>query len=359
VKARDDAKYLPAAARAELARLDGELQALRAASPPLPCAHGIQEGGIRFSLYPGIQDAPVHVRGSYDQLGERVPRGVPKILAGAHPPSIHAGSGRLELAHWLGSPDHPLTARVLVNRVWQHHFGEGLVRTPSNFGRVGAPPTHPELLDYLARRFVDSGWSLKRLHRLILLSSTYQQASNYPQPADPDNHLWGRMNRPRLEVEELRDSLLAVAGRLDLRGGGPPDGDANSRRRMLYLRQSRSDKAGFGPLFDAANAAIHVEKRSASTVAPQALFLMNHPWVEECVRRLADRPEVAATADPEQRIRNLYRLLYGREPADLDRQLGQEFISNSQTEPSEPAALPPWEAYVHALILANEFLFVD
>jgi hypothetical protein len=358
VSARDDRKYLPSDACAELARLDAELGTLKAGVPPLPCAHGIQEGGFRYSLYPGIQDAPIHIRGSYEQFGARVPRGVPKLLAGEHPPVIRSGSGRLELARWLGAADNPLTARVLVNRVWQHHFGEGLVRTSSNFGRTGEPPTHPELLDYLARRFIASGWSIKALHRAILLSSTYQQVSRHPQSTDPENRLWGRMNRQRLEVEALRDSLLAVAGRLDARPGGVPDGDPNSRRRMLYLRQSRSDKAGVGPLFDGANAAIHVEKRSASTVAPQALFLMNHPWVAEDVRRLAGRPEIAA-ATPDRRIRILYRLLYGREPSEQEVRLGREFLTSLEAEKPTPGTPQQWESYVHALILGNEFLFVD
>src|SRR5262249_3244413 len=161
------------------------------------------------------------------------------------------------------------------------------------------------------------------------------------------------MNRRRLEVEELRDSLLAVAGRLDPRAGGPPDGDANSRRRMLYLRQLRSDKAGLGPLFDAANAAMHVEKRSASTVAPQALFLMNHPSVAEAVSRLAGRPEVTAAGEPGERIRVLYRLLYSREPSEQETRLGSAFVANLESEKSAPVTPWPWESYIHALILSN------
>src|SRR5262249_43229364 len=147
-----------------LARQAAELEALRRDMPPLPCAHGVRDGGLRHSLYPGMQDAPIHVRGSYDQLGERVPRRFPDVLAQNAQPSTLVGSGRLELARWLGSADNPLTARVLVNRLWQHHFGEGIVRTPSNFGVLGEQPTHPALLDYLAARFVESGWSIKAMH---------------------------------------------------------------------------------------------------------------------------------------------------------------------------------------------------
>src|SRR5262249_28671078 len=153
-----------------------------------------------------------------------VPRRFPRVLAGERQPPITEGSGRLALARWLTRPDHPLTVRVLVNRLWQHHFGEGVVRTPGNFGQLGERPTHPDLLDYLAAELVRWGWPLKALHRQIVLSATYQQASDPPAETlrlDPDNRLFGRMNRRRLEAEAVRDSLLAVAGRLDRTPGGP------------------------------------------------------------------------------------------------------------------------------------------
>ena len=149
VNPRDDAKYLTAESQATLSQLSAELEAMKKSAPPLPYAHGVREGGLRHSLYPGLQDAPIHIRGSYDQLGPRVPRRVPVVLSKNDQPPLLTGSGRLELARWLGSADNPLTARVLVNRLWQHHFGEGIVRTPSNFGLLGEPPTHPELLDFL------------------------------------------------------------------------------------------------------------------------------------------------------------------------------------------------------------------
>ncbi|HKB35262.1 MAG TPA: PSD1 and planctomycete cytochrome C domain-containing protein, partial [Gemmataceae bacterium] len=250
VRERDDAKYLPANARAALARQATDLEALRNRLPPLPCAHGVEEGGPRFSLFPGTGDVRVHVRGRHEQLGARAPRRFPRALAGDRPPAITAGSGRLELARWVGSADNPLTARVMVNRIWQHHFGEGIVRTPSNFGRLGTPPTHPELLDWLAVRFVESGWSVKAMHRLILLSAAYQQSSR-PSPdllrADPDNRLFGRMNRRRLEAEALHDGLLAICGRLDRSRGGPPGVRVpEAPCRMVYLKSSRADRSGFG-----------------------------------------------------------------------------------------------------------------
>jgi hypothetical protein len=366
VNGRDDGKYLPARAREALSKLQGELDALKASTPPLPCAHGVQEGGPRFSLFSGIQDAQIHIRGRYDQLGKRVPRHFPAVLGGASGPPITSGSGRLELARWIASPDNPLTARVMVNRIWQHHFGDGIVRTPSNFGQLGARPTHPELLDWLARRFVASGWSVKAMHRLILLSAAYQQSSKPPAAtlrADPDNLSFGRMNRRRLEAEALRDSILVICHRLDSRRGGPAADDAQSPRRMLYLKCSRSDRSGFGALFDAANASMHVEKRTASTVAPQALFLMNGPLLLDGVHHLVGSD--ASQAQPRERVQALYRSIYGRKPTAAEIELGCRFVASQAAEAPAPAAadgsasLAPWETYAQALLLSNELLFMD
>jgi hypothetical protein len=354
-RAQDDVQNLSAEAKASLAALDAELGQLRGQTPPLPCANGVQEGGLRYGLFPGFGDARIHVRGSCERLGERVPRHFPRALAGDAQTPIRSGSGRLELARWLASADNPLTARVLVNRLWQHHFGEGLVRTPSNFGALGSPPTHPELLDYLARRFVDSGWSVKAMHRMMVLSAAYRQACTAGREtlrADPDNLLVGRMNRRRLEAEALRDSLLAVCGGLDTRPGGPADADGQSPRRMLYLRASRADRSGFGAVFDGADASIQVERRTVSTVAPQALFLMNSPLVADKVGRLVRRPEVAAAPNAEERIQALYRILFGRRATGEETAVGRSFLEG-------PAAAGPLEAYAQVLLLSNEFLFVD
>jgi hypothetical protein len=223
----EDEKALPAAARTTLERLGRELASLRSSQvPPVEFANGAQEGGVPGSPHAGVHDVRIHNRGRYDRLGEVVPRRFPEILAGARQAPITSGSGRLQLARWLTDGKNPLTARVMVNRIWQQHFGDGIVRTPSNFGKLGARPTHPECLDHLASAFVRGGWSVKRMHRLIMLSATYQQSSR-PEPetlkADPDNQLFGRMNRRRLEAGGVRDSLLAVAGRLDRRMGGPAE----------------------------------------------------------------------------------------------------------------------------------------
>jgi hypothetical protein len=346
-------------ARAELGKLAAELNAARGRVPPLSHASGIQDGGLRYGPYPGIQDARIFLRGSYAQPGRRVPRHVPAVLASQASPKVTTGSGRLELARWIARPDNPLSARVMVNRIWQHHFGAGIVRTPSNFGRKGEPPTHPELLDWLARRFVESGWSVKAMHLLILLSAAYQRSSEAPGEllaADPENRLWGRMNRRRLDAEELFDSLLALAGRLRDQPGGPAGSDPASPRRLIYRATSRSNRSGFGPVFDRANPALHVERRTISTVAPQALYLMNHPWIMEQARGLARRPEVAAAGETASRIAILHSLIYGRPATAEEVALGRSFLAPA---PQGPDAESPWDVYAHALLLTNEFLFLD
>ena len=359
VKDRDDRRDLSPEARAELGKLSTELEAARGRVPSLSYASGIQDGGLSYGPYPGIQDAQIYIRGRTSQPGSRVPRHFPAVLAGHEPPRITVGSGRLELARWIARPENPLTARVMVNRVWQLHFGAGLVRTPSNFGRKGEPPTHPELLDWLARRFVESGWSLKAMHRLIMRSSAYQRSSQAPAAllaADPENRLWGRMTRRRLEAEELHDSLLTLAGRLRDQPGGPAESNPASPRRLIYLATSRSNRSDFGSVFDRANPALHVERRTTSTVAPQALYLMNHPWIMEQARSLARRPELVAETDPAHRIDTLHRLVYGRPATAEEISLGRGFIAAA---PETGDAEAPWDVYAQALLLTNEFLFVD
>jgi hypothetical protein len=206
---------------------------------------------------------------------------------------------------------------------------------------------------------VGSGWSVKAMHRLILLSAAYQRSSRAPAAllaADPENRLWGRMNRRRLEAEELHDSLLALAGRLKDQPGGPAESDPASPRRLIYLATSRGDRSDFGSVFDRANPALHVERRTISTVAPQALYLMNHPWIMDQARGLARRPEVAALADPDLRINTLHRLIYGRPATADEAALGRSFLAAA---PKGPDAEAPWDVYAQALLLTNEFLFVD
>jgi hypothetical protein len=260
---RNDESILSPGSRDKLSSWKTELAQLKSNPPPAPAmAHGLQEGGCPQSPQAGIHDVRVHMRGRYDRLGEMVPRRFPEVLAGARQAAITNGSGRLELARWVSSPQNPLTARVMANRIWQHHFGEGIVRTANNFGKLGTPPTHPELLDYLADAFVASGWSVKAMHKAIMLSAVYQQSS-VPDPAtlkeDPDNLLFGRMNRRRLESEAIRDSLMAAAGKLNLDLGGPSVRDFNTPRRTLYVMTIRSDRATYQSMFDAADPTAIVE----------------------------------------------------------------------------------------------------
>ena len=318
---------------------------------PIPTTHGIRDGGCPETEHAGApHDVAVHIRGRYDRLGAIVPRRFPQVLAGDSQPPITQGSGRLQLAQWLTSPSNPQTARVMANRIWQHHFGHGLVRTPNNFGMLGTRPTHPELLDQLALKFVESGWSIKAMHRMIMLSSTYQQSSRGGKDAiksDPDNLLFARFSRRRLEAEALRDALLAAGGSLDLTPGGPAVRDLSSPRRTLYLMTVRSDRSTYRTLFDAADPNSIIDQRTDSTVAPQALFLLNHPFVLDQANRLATLARQQG-GDDLQRINWLYYRIYSRPPGPQEVQLGIMLLR--QTD---------WDAYCHVLLCANEFVYVD
>ena len=354
----DDSAF-PADARATLTQLASELDQLKRSPPaPLMFANAAQDGGVPESPHSGTHDVKIHHRGRYDRLGELAPRRFPEILAGNQSPPIREGSGRLELAAWLTRPDNPLTARVIVNRIWQHHFGAGIVRTPSNFGKLDDRPAHPELLDWLAWRFVQDGWSIKALHRRILLSAAYRQSSS-PAPEalrlDADNRLFSRMSRSRLEAEGIRDTLLAVSGRLDRTRGGPSLRDFSSPRRTLYIMTIRSTPIPFSPLFDAADSTALVDTRTSSTVAPQSLFLMNNPFVLEQSRGLAERVAAEAPGSLEGRIAWLYERLYGRPPSGEESRLGSELLGKASPRSSNEALV----AYCQVLLCANEFIYVD
>ena len=233
-------------------------------------------------------------------------------------------------------------AVILTTLKALHHFGEGIVRTPNNFGKLGTPPTHPELLDWLATEFVKSGWSIKAMHRAIILSATYQQSS-IPTPetlkADPGNLLFSRMNRRRLDAEEIRDSLLVASGKLDRTLGGPSIRDLQTNRRTLYVMTIRSDRATYQSLFDAADSTSIVEQRNASTVAPQALFLLNHPFALAQSEALAQRlPD----------IDSLYQNLFSRNATGEEKRLGAAAIARLGLA-----------QYCHALVCANEFIYLD
>jgi len=325
--------------------------------PEPPRALAAQEGGTPGGMFAGIQDVPLHIRGSYSRLGPVVPRHLPEFLGEKQPP-IRGGSGRLELARWIAQPANPLTARVLVNRVWQHHFSGGLVRTPSNLGKLGEPPSHPQLLDWLADRFVRDGWSIKRLHRRILLSAAYQQSSVASAESlgrDPENRWLGRMSPRRLEAEAIRDSMLHVAGQLDWRPCGAAARDLNRPRRSLYVQTVRQDRGNFSSLFDSANPEQSVEKRSVSTVAPQALFLLNSSFVQVQARHVADRLTREVPLDEMARIDRAYRLLFGRPPRAEEIDIGLSFLAGAAARGAGSA----WADYAHVLLCSNEFIYID
>ena len=290
-------------------------------------------------------DVPLQRRGDPDSPGPVVPRGVPRFvfLAGEPPPSVSSGegSGRRELANWLTHPAHPLMARVMVNRIWQHHFGRGIVASPSNFGVRGEPPSQPELLDWLAARFVSAGWSIKAIHREIVLSETYQLASDHDEKdaaLDPEDRWLWRYPRRRLDAESIRDAMLAVSGRLDRSRPGrhpfPPieawrwtQHDAfktvySTKHRSVYLMTQRLLKHPFLAIFDGPDTNVSTDVRTHSTVPLQALYFLNNPYVLENARGLARRL-IAATTDDQTRIELGYELAWGRPPnrSELDRVL--------------------------------------
>lgn len=326
-------------------------------SVPLPLAMAVQEGGMRGGLFPNIQDVPIHIRGSYTKLGPVIPRRMPRFLAGDQQAPIANGSGRRELANWVASPDNPLTARVIVNRFWQWHFGEGLVRTPSNFGKMGEAPSHPELLDWLATKLVDDGWSLKSLHRRILRSATYQQASRVSSDAiqnDPENRWFGRFVPRRLEAETIRDAMLFVAGQLDRTAGGSADDDFTSLRRSLYIQTARWDRSSYSMLFDAANPDSSTEKRITSTVAPQALLLLNHDFILNQAKSLTNRLFEQVPDDETKRVQFAFQLLYGRPVHDDELSIARKIVGSSSNEDRSG-----WIDLAHMLLCSNEFVYLD
>jgi hypothetical protein len=313
-------------------------------------------------------------RGNPNNPGEEVQRHFLTVLSGPEPKPFQKGSGRLELAQAIASKSNPLTARVMVNRVWTGHFGAPLVRTPSDFGVRSEPPANPELLDYLAAQFMEDGWSLKKLHRLIMLSSVYQQGSDLnPKAAhvDPENFLLWRVNRRRLDFEAIRDSILFATGALDLTLGGKAvliTTAPFSTRRTIYGYIDRQNLPGLFRVFDFASPDAHSPQRFVTTVPQQALFMMNSPFMVEQARKLAARTKDAA--DPKVRIRQLYRLAYAREATADEIALGLRFVEpkpgstgtialTSTAPPASGTALTPWERYAQVLLMSNEFLFVD
>jgi hypothetical protein len=315
----------------------------------------------------------VFVRGMPGALGEEVPRQFLTVLSGHWRRPFEKGTGRLELAQAITSPTNPLTARVWVNRVWMHHFGQGLVTTPSDFGVRGDPPSHPELLDWLAHRFVAGGWSTKKLHRLIVLSQTYRQAgADRPDGhrLDPDNRLLWRMNRRRLELEPFRDSLLAVADHLDQSMGGRSMDlaeEPEARRRTVYARIRRQQLPALFRTFDFANPDLHCPKRHETTGPQQALFLLNSPFIADQARGVVRRLAAPRYADEAAFARQVYRRLFSREATAAEVETARRFLRAAEkleAQGPERAAeegrpLSAREKYVQVLLLTNEMQFVD
>ena len=303
---------------------------------------------------PAAYEPTVFLRGNPERPGPHVPLRFLGMLSREPRTPFSEGGGRLQLARSVANPGNPLTARVLVNRVWAGHFGAGLVTTPSNFGLGGEMPSHPKLLDELACLFVDEGWSVKTLHRRIMLSNTYRQASN-DRPAcrriDPENRLLWKMNRRRLNFESLRDSLLCVAGRLDPRIGGLPEplADATHTRRTLYGTIDRLNLPTTLRTFDFPSPDIHSPKRFSTTVPQQALYLMNNPFVLEQSQALVRRAREQANGDPAKIVTRLYAFAFGRDPTRQEIGRALEFITDDES----------WTEFAQVLLLSNPFMFVD
>lgn len=353
-----------------------------------------------------VTDSPVFLRGEPGNRGETVPRRFLEVLSGPNRQAFKVGSGRLELAQAIASDRNPLTARVMANRIWMHHFGEGIVPTPDDFGTMSEAPSHPELLDFLATKFVESGWSIKQMHRLIMTSSAYQQSSeNNPRfaIADPNNRLLWRANIRKLEFEAIRDTLLAISGKLDRTVGGKPVNiteEPYSFRRSVYGYIDRSSIPEVMTHFDFATPDMPMGRRYTTTVPQQALFMMNSPQVIDVTRHLVNyRVDVAGQRDYPAKIEALYEIIFQRKPRPEEIKLGLEFINASTAAPAvarvasvEPAAakkggknaqvaantkrgrptaivnqgqkvsrnaLNPWEEYAQSLLLANEASYVN
>ncbi len=352
------------------------VESLKKSLPSLDRAMSTADGPVKL--------VAVNLRGNHLQtVGEPLPRSVPTILQSttASVAFPTEQSGRYELANWCVDPQHPLTARVMVNRLWQYHFGEGLVRSASNFGLRGESPSHPELLDRLAEQFVAQGWSMKALHRRLVLSATYRSSSSGNPKAelvDPDNMLVWRMNRRRLEVEPLRDALLAVADAMDTAMTGQASSIYGNKfedsqeartlhdaaRRTIYLPINRAALEEFFSTFDYVDSAVSLEKRPVTTVPHQALFLMNHRLSLHAGWKLAHRLERHSSDDAE-RLKYAYAVCFARTPTDAEMAVALRYLQSQRSslphsgpEAATPS-LAPWVQLCRGLLISNEFIYVD
>ncbi|HYI97668.1 MAG TPA: PSD1 and planctomycete cytochrome C domain-containing protein [Bryobacteraceae bacterium] len=295
----------------------------------------------------------VYIRGNQDDPGEEAPRQFLAILSPGEQVPFKQGSGRLELAEAIATPQNPLTARVMVNRIWMHHFGAGIVPTASNFGKLGEPPVNPELLDYLAGRFIQNGWSIKKMHKEIMLSGVYALSSEYSAAnaqIDPENKLLWRANIRRLDVESMRDSMLFVSGKLDKTMGGPAVSlhDEKNFRRTLYGAISRAKPDQFLRLFDFPDPNETSERRIATNVPLQQLYFLNSPLMQQQAEMLAQR--LSDYTSDQQKIKQAYSLLFNRPPTPQEIEKGAAFVTAQGNS---------WPNYLQVLLSANEFLYVN
>ena len=374
----------PPSLQEQLAEVQQQLQTLTqkrnelaATRPDVPRAMGVREGSV--------ENVRIHLRGSHLTLGREEPRHFLQLAAGVNQPlPDDNSSGRLELARWLTDPAHPLTSRVIVNRIWQWHFGEGLVRTPDNFGRTGETPSHPALLDWLATEMIRRDWSLKQLHRLLLTSSAWQMSTRYSEAAarvDPENRLLWRMNRRRLEAEEVRDSLLQLGGALtremhgqllDARARAYVTGTGSKvwrydfNRRSVYLPVLRSAVYNVFQAFDFADPSVLNGRRATTTVTPQALFMMNSSLMADSSRGLADQLLALGEQAPSAaRIDRAFEITLCRQPSSGERQRFLEFLEAARAElthsqtPAEEVERLAWRSLCRVLLASSEFVYVE
>ncbi len=343
----------------EIKSLEIELKELQKSAPVIPKTMTVLEEDKG-------EDLPIHIRGNVHNLGEIAPRGVLQVATYGEAPVMPSGqSGRLELAQWMVDPNHPLTSRVMTNRVWHWLFGVGLVRTVDNFGTTGESPSHPELLDYLSTRFVEKGWSVKQLIRSIVMSRTYRLSSEgMTLAADPENRLLSHYHRNRLDAESLRDAMLSISGMLDLTAGGRTFPEKLSSdygyqfkesRRSVYAPVFRNSLPEIFEAFDFANPSMVSGRRNVSTVAPQALFLMNHPFVREQATKTAAQLLAGSFDEEDSRIDHAYMLTIARPPTITEREISRDFIeSTTQLSSSQEA----WTQFVQSLFSSLEFRYL-
>ncbi len=317
------------------------------------------QDGTRLEYRAGPRDLPSFIRGNPNRPGPIIPRRFLTVLTD-NPQPYQNGSGRLELADSITTDAASLAARVIVNRVWHAHFGQGIVDTPSNFGRQGSQPTHPELLDDLAARFIAGGWSIKQLHREILLSATWQQSSaENPQRAvsDPENRLLSHMKRRRLAFEQWRDAMLVVSGNHDSKIGGPSLAldDVDNHRRTLYATINRRDMSPTLMVHDFPDPTQHSPARTSTVTALQGLYALNGELLAQQSRRLVDRLREEVSNGNCSRITRAYWLLYSRRPSQRELDLGLSYLGDANIDDN----LDRWQQYVHVLLASNEFIFVD